>query len=273
MPRLRVLAGPSPSSMKPICANSNKAHVIKSSLFDGRVVVHIKGFPNADGNVLESDYFERADRQGITWSIQVQGRFLQDYSADDILFGNTFDRPLKLPWGTSAALKFMNFVDPTLEHDLMSSQPWALSPLIATMPNFTHTPVAAGVSPPPFPSSKSIGDDISHLASLPPSPRRDAKRPGSPQEGKKRRTHFAHAENRKAVHFGPGDVITTDFCYGFITFPALALCLPGGLSFDLTKYWDGQPVRFVCCERPRGGRSVADARVFWCVAIERVGDD
>jgi len=38
------------------------------------------------------------------------GRFLVPHSADDILFGNTFDRPLKLPWGTSAVLKFMKFV-------------------------------------------------------------------------------------------------------------------------------------------------------------------
>ena len=40
-----------------------------------------------------------------------QGRFLVPTSADDILFGNTFDRPLKLPWGTSAILKFMQYVD------------------------------------------------------------------------------------------------------------------------------------------------------------------
>lgn len=38
------------------------------------------------------------------------GRFLQPYTADDIMFGNTFDRALKLPWGTSAALKFMRYV-------------------------------------------------------------------------------------------------------------------------------------------------------------------
>lgn len=38
------------------------------------------------------------------------GRFLQPHTADDIMFGNTFDRALKLPWGTSAALKFMRYV-------------------------------------------------------------------------------------------------------------------------------------------------------------------
>ena len=67
------------------------------------------------------------------------------------MFGNTFDRPLKLPWGSGAALKFMqyvsdspslhshggcsdlssdfsscSFVDPTLEHALDSATPWAL---------------------------------------------------------------------------------------------------------------------------------------------------
>jgi hypothetical protein len=40
----------------------------------------------------------------------ITGRFLRPTSADDVLFGNTFDRPLKLPWGSSAALKFMQYV-------------------------------------------------------------------------------------------------------------------------------------------------------------------
>jgi len=35
------------------------------------------------------------------------GRFLQANTADDIMFGNTFDKRLKLPWGAGVALKFM----------------------------------------------------------------------------------------------------------------------------------------------------------------------
>ena len=70
-------------------------------------------------------------------------------------------------------------------------------------------------------------------------------------------------------------MITTDFCYGFINFsPSLSLQLPGGFSLDLEKYWDGQPVRFVCCERKgdfvEGGEPWG--RIFWCVAIEMVND-
>lgn len=59
-----------------------------------------------------------------------------------------------------------------------------------------------------------------------------------------------------------------DFCYGFLTFhPTLALNIPGGLSFDLMQYWDGQPVRFVCCERQHGSDTPL-GRLFWCVTIE-----
>ena len=40
---------------------------------------------------------------------------------------------------------------------------------------------------------------------------------------------------------------------------------------DLMRYWDGQPIYFVCCERnttkkTKAGRPLG--RVFWCVVIE-----
>lgn len=63
-----------------------------------------------------------------------------------------------------------------------------------------------------------------------------------------------------------------DFCYGFLTFhPTLSLNIPGGISFDLLQYWDGQPVRFVCCERKHGSDQPW-GRIFWCVTIELEDD-
>jgi hypothetical protein len=103
-----------------------------------------------------------------------------------------------------------------------------------------------------------------------------------------RRAFFSNAANRQSAVFGPQDIITTDFCYGFIEFsPSLALRLPGGLSFDLMRYWDGQPVKFVCCKRKSGvdGDGVGDGdgdgdgdgepwgRIFWCIAIEPYEDE
>jgi len=73
------------------------------------------------------------------------------------------------------------------------------------------------------------------------------------------------------TYFNRQDMISVDFCYGFLEFnPLLALKIPGGLSFDLMKYWDGQPVRFVCCERKKDGDSndMPWGRIFWSVVIE-----
>uniref|UniRef100_A0A8H7XQS9 Domain of unknown function at the cortex 1 domain-containing protein n=1 Tax=Psilocybe cubensis TaxID=181762 RepID=A0A8H7XQS9_PSICU len=168
-PRLRVLAGTSPSSMVPIThlVNTPHSHPIRSDLFEGELVAQIQSMTDEQGKVHESEYFKREDRGGVTWSIVVRGRFLVLYSADDILFGNTFDRPLKLPWGTSAVLKFMHYIDPTLKHDLTSStKPWALSPLISTMPHFMHTripPSSSSCMLPPFSANQSIQDRNSGL--------------------------------------------------------------------------------------------------------------
>jgi len=339
------MAGTSLESMVSITTlvNTNESHELSSDLFEGELVAFIKDFPDENGNIRESEYFSREDRQGITWSIQVRGRFLKPYSADDILFGNTFDRPLKLPWGTGAVLKFMNYVDPTLEHDLQSNtRPWALSPLVSTMPHFMHQRVQdKGSSLPPtgdeclapknktsdFPSTKSIEDSTPELyktvrgqspwsgssssassvassasyksnvtsgskksgsikkavKKVTPSKRKKAQRP-APEEmhfenATARRSYFSNAANRQKVVLGPSDIITTDFCYGFIEFsPTLSLRLPGGVSFDLMRYWDGQPVRFVCCERKdpadvQGEDDTPWGRIFWCVAIEQYEED
>ncbi|KAG5650490.1 hypothetical protein H0H81_012061 [Sphagnurus paluster] len=476
-PRLRVLAGTSaqPDALTPI----RTGHTVRlaSLRFEGELVVHIKGLDDGDGQgqgtSRSEEYFARPERVGVTWSIQVRGRFLQPVSADDVLFGNTFDRPLGLPWGSGAALKFMNYIDPTLEHDLTSqTKPWALSPLVATMPHLVHTRVPSyapssvassprsslsrSESPSPSPENnyhqadkqqeesigeedklndlltprKSTFDDLitprkSTFAVPPPPPlaRRndtitpanasthytyhtnaDATEPnrdldpdvdadtdtfppripisddtsqlhlarrgtgssgntsnassaslasassssssggsyasaassfrsgsgsslsvhsqsgsvseaGSGKNGKgggmkklaarvrkgkggrkkdeedgvaesralgletaaQRRAYFSSAAHRQEIVFGPQDVVTTDFCYGFLEFsPRLALRLPGGLSFDLMRYWDGQPVRFVCCERGpgsgAGGQEGVEGdpwgEVYWCVVIE-----
>lgn len=336
MPHLRVLAGPSPSSLVPISVNTGQPHTISSDLFDGQVVVHIKGLDDESTN--DDGYFTRPDRQGVTWSIQVQGHFLREYSADDILFGNTFDRPLKLPWGTSAVLRFMNYMDPTLTHDLQSTtKPWALSPLISTMPYFAHQRILHGELLPPFPSEESLVDDVSQLylavpaagstlspGTSSPSRFRDSsssprdtnglgsgsgsiRRSLSPSAGSdrsgtsnasstkhhsiqdelksletvaQRRAYFTSPEKRRQVAFGPSDLITTDFCHGFLSFAGQSggpqLDLPGGLSFDLGRYWDGQPVRFVCCERKEDGEAGSGepwGRPFWCVAIEMANEE
>ncbi|KAG6828176.1 hypothetical protein H0H92_008907 [Tricholoma furcatifolium] len=354
-PRLRVLAG-TKTTLTDITqlVNTTQSFPLVSDRFQGEVIVCIKDL-NATPNTHDYPYFDQPERQGITWSIQVRGRFLVPVSADDVLFGNIFDRPLWLPWGSNVALKFMKFVDPTLEHDLASqTRPWALSPLISTMPHFVHmrssydmdeTHGSNGTTenqisspfPPTLPliddtsqlhlaqkylssDSSSINSDRSDVGSTlslmstlsasgpslnpymgatylsPPETQRTRssikqkfrikgkgkkkERPGLDlPDAAKRRAYFASAAHRQDIVFGPEDILTTDFCYGFLEFsPSLILRLPGGITFDLMRYWDGQPVRFVCCERKRDGDDAKNddglpwGEVFWCVEIE-MGDD
>ncbi|KAG6884925.1 hypothetical protein C0992_005590 [Termitomyces sp. T32_za158] len=338
-PRLRVSAGTG-TILTPIThlVNTTNAFPLVSDRYEGEVVVCIKDCTCPEKDAY--DYFEHPERHGMTWSIQARGRFLQHISADDVLFGNTFDRPLKLPWGSEVALQFMSFIDPTLEHDITSqTQPWALSPLISMMPHFVHSrvgldnhdapPVALSIQKPTttiFPPKRPLSDDTSqlHLAlrgtsdsrgSLPygsalslsspdlaalnrkPKESRSAistvkeKLTGKRKDKKKerkglgladasqRRAHFARAAHRQEITFGPNDILTTDICYGFLNFsPSLALRLPGGLSFDLMRYWNGQPARFVCCARkPREPGSDEGGspwgQVFWTVVIEMVEDE
>ncbi|KAG9313564.1 hypothetical protein JVU11DRAFT_5891 [Chiua virens] len=341
MPRLRVLAGPTAEDLVPITdiVNTGQAYRIHSQHFEGKIAVYVKNFVDPTGQRLTSEYFEREDRKGITWSIQIQGRFLQPHLTDDILFGNIFEKRLKLPWGSGAALKFMHFIDPTLEHNLTCCKPWALSPLIATMPHFAHERIddLDGLQQcdiTRFPPPASISDDTSQLwmtstgttrqsqscAATPPSfsrtsfstawssssdtshgssqsslrdnvnytLRRSLERAHLRWRGTKRdmafrtpgerRSFFSNAQHRRDVVLGPRDLITTDFCYGYLEFsPTLGLRLPGGISFDLVRYWDKHPVRFICCERgkPSSGEDGVDpvGQVFWCVSFEEGDDD
>ncbi|KAI0346419.1 DUF1769-domain-containing protein [Trametopsis cervina] len=279
MTRLRIIAGPSLTNMTAIEPNSDIPLEIKSDGFEGQVAVYIKGLSDEGGHPSRSRYFDHPLRKGITWGIQFQGRFLQNHSGDDILFGNIFDHALKLPWGFGAALRFMKYVDPTLEENLQSrTRPWAFSPFLSTMPHIHHTRLEhTRHSPPPsFPAStEPIADDMARIRLRHSS---SSARQTIPHHRKQRKAHFKSPSKRKDVTLGPKDLITADFCHHFLEFgeDSIILRLPGGISIDLLRYWDGQPVRFVCAERAKPGENADGTpwgRIFFCVAIEKVPED
>lgn len=191
---------------------------------------------------------------------------------------------------------FGRFIDPTLEHDLKSTRPWALSPMVSTMPHFMHQRLHAACSSPlqsddmefesliqAFPPAEPIKDQTLELSKA----LRDKTSSSSSAPSKicfndaaARKSYFSSAAHRQAFVFGPSDVLTIDFCYGFLEFsPKLVLRIPGGLTFDLMHYWDGQMVQFVCCERkkPTNDQSADDGkpwgRVFWAISIEPYEDE
>ncbi|KAG0243457.1 hypothetical protein B0O80DRAFT_83680 [Mortierella sp. GBAus27b] len=145
--RLRVSAGPSadPKDLKPIPVNDDgHPMLIETSEFVGQIVVRIRGFDKTFGyaegqkedglkTVPESQWFSRPGADKNLSSVQISCRFKREWAGDQVIFGNQFERPLKLPPLSSIALKFVQFIDPGLKADIYCDKPWAFSPLIATM--------------------------------------------------------------------------------------------------------------------------------------------
>lgn len=69
------------------------------------------------------------------------------------------------------------------------------------------------------------------------------KEKGVPVEAGARKKWFLDEKHRKEWVFEKGRVYSTDFFNPFLDFNKFALKLPGGLSFKLMSYWDGQPLR------------------------------
>ena len=141
-PRLRVLISSTDSAYppsQPTHVNSARPTPLKTPSFEGEVSVWVKGYAGDLAGQDEGAYF--AGRGDMTYGIVVRGewgavlvyswptpspithqslrsrarscstpgRFLEPITADDLLFGNTFEHPIKnsLPWGTAIATKFI----------------------------------------------------------------------------------------------------------------------------------------------------------------------
>ncbi|KAG0225963.1 hypothetical protein BGW42_003980 [Actinomortierella wolfii] len=140
--RLRVSAGSSLQDLHVLNVNDD-AHPfsIDTPDFVGQICVRVNGLSKtmwyeqslAEDNftpVPESPWFEGNNNLSC---IQVSGRFKKEHRGDDIVWGNEFERPLKLPPFSSVAVKFGQYIDPGLQIDLYSDKPWAFSPLLTTM--------------------------------------------------------------------------------------------------------------------------------------------
>lgn len=300
-PRLRVSAGPSVDKLSLLRVNDEEhPMLINNEHFEGRIVVRIQDFtgvrPGKSGEndkesansvtALHSSYFDHGHAKGLTWSIQVQGRFKKNVSANDLVFGNKFDKPIrdKLPWGTSVALRAIGIIDPSLKHDVYCDEPWAFGPLLTSVsrinidrneekysgsgrgsqgdgtPSFDNWPA--------FPAGKDesdyVHDDTSVLLCKPDDSKAllaSVEEQGmadlstlsqlrDPKSAHTNRARFwANQSTRDAVEVLPQDIVTLDFCPAVpLDFNTLRVVLPytNGMGFDLQKYWDGQPVRYYC---------------------------
>ncbi|GAA5939255.1 hypothetical protein JCM1841_002934 [Sporobolomyces salmonicolor] len=262
-PRILCKAGPSLSSLQPVAVNES-ALPISSDVWEGSVSVRLKDYRGPKGHDGRKQPKEPFEKQGDTWSIAFEGRWKQDTDVDEILFGNVWQKPIRdyLPYGTSAALRFVRYVDPSLSCDLYADKPWALSPLFATLQSLSAQKVPADAPLPAFTPS-SFPEDLTPLLAGDPAAAA-ALHGAAPAQ---RRAHFADEAHRRGLAPLARDVLLRgDFSHGFLDFATLALALPGGLSFSLAKYWNGEPVVFSCQRR-------RDGETFFVVTFELLDDE
>ncbi|WVQ99751.1 hypothetical protein IAU59_006893 [Kwoniella sp. CBS 9459] len=278
-PRLRVLipskGGKGYPPTAPCPVNSAEPTPLVTDGFEGSIWVFVRGY-NGDNKAGDGEgYFK--EREGISYGIVVKGKFKQEFNADDVLFGNVFEKPIRdnLPWGTSIATKFMYFVDPTVEADIYADKPWALSPALATM---SHLSLSSSTS------SASTDDKVGHVTedtgewlednggdSLSYSDTDEKAQVSA------RRKWLAKKDNRRQILVPKDTVVGMEFCNGLLDFNTLSAQLPPpfSLSIPLLKYWDGQPVTYVCQDRPPAGQSPVgnSTSVHFSVAFEIVDEE
>ncbi|TPX39212.1 hypothetical protein SeMB42_g06406 [Synchytrium endobioticum] len=251
---------------------------VDGPLFVGHVCVRIKNFDGitADGSqpIRSSAYFGSKRR---LFSIQAQGRFKQEFTADDVQFGAEFDDKVSPPTGAWIAMKFANLIDPALAADLYADKPWLYSPMLCAM-NIMNVRKAPGPLPSPDTLAKAFeglsldkkqyhkGEVAIHSAKMTKHPTPidilgvwewggdhelkedsglllpiDEDSPFGPTNVSDRRKHFQKASHRKVICFKPDLVYNFEIFAPFMDFNTYDLSL--GINVNVLKYANYQPIR------------------------------
>lgn len=141
MPRLKVQVGSDRFHMEDCRLNDTEhPHEIETEHFVGRVLVRILDAPGAKPGEPGREYFEGRSRK---FCIQIEGRFKQRLSGNDVLFGTDFDRFVDFPKAPfNAGMRVAKYIDPCTFYELHpdSGRPYIMSPYIACMNTFCAWP-------------------------------------------------------------------------------------------------------------------------------------
>ncbi|KAF9290164.1 hypothetical protein BGZ68_007748 [Mortierella alpina] len=286
--RLRVSAGPSPDpkALKPITVNDDaNPLLIETDELIAQIVVRIRGLDKTLGyheaqkqdglkSLPDSPWFTKPGGDNNLSSVQISCRFKREWPGDQIVFGNQFEKPLRLPPFSSIALRFIQYIDPGLQADIYCDRPWAFSPLIATMNTVNVTGWHLDKATKQKVEQEGQNKDKEHLESeLPPWPspegdhiledtsllfNKESERKADDSGGKEvleeakvpaldrsaRRSYFAKPANLSNHRYRPDQVYGFDFFNPYLDFANFTLKVPG-FSVDITKYWDGQPLTYI----------------------------
>ncbi|ORX74593.1 hypothetical protein DL89DRAFT_264427, partial [Linderina pennispora] len=267
---LRVRAGPNTETMQNIDVNYEHTPL---RIRDARVQGLHQPTP-AIRHRPQPAYFANGFSRRALYSIQIVGQFLKSgLTADDIIFGNFFDRRLDLPPFSGLYEWFMKRMDRTLILDMKSDKPSACSPLLATVQKLStwktnqHGPPATSV---PEINTKilreiqpmeGVFDESGRVAEN--FPIKDHLN----TESKKRRQWFERTSHRQHWKIKPDDVYACDFYSPFIDVNNQCVRMPNSIVEPMPYFDPDTPLRYEC--RTRDGRHTFFAVQFELVPASR----
>ncbi|KAG0371118.1 hypothetical protein BC939DRAFT_454229 [Gamsiella multidivaricata] len=271
--RIRVSAGPDLQTLRPLNVNDDaNPMTIDTDEFVGHVVFRIKGLDQIHGYkegqqqdglevMKDSPWFDKAAEAGrggnLLSSMTIVGRFKREWPGEQVVFACVFDRPLNLPPLTSLAVKFFKAMDPGLRIDVQAPKPYYISPLLAAMntvnvskvcaaditTSTTATSLTTGSTSPAWLlfNGENLVEDTSMIVAVEEDVR---KRTKIAKNAGARQSYFAKAKHLSKHRFEKDHVYGLELFDAYMDCSRFTLKLPG-LSLDLYKYLNGQPITYV----------------------------
>ncbi|GAB7362766.1 hypothetical protein MBLNU230_g3071t1 [Neophaeotheca triangularis] len=236
--RLRVTAGPSydMETHKPVYVNTDTATYIENDFVKAKIKVRIRGYEGLPtGSKSHSPYFDDPIHGKDQYSLGFSFVPKQDLPCEGSVWGNDFDHPVRdrLPPGFNTAFRIVKeFIDPGLNCDAYSDQPWLYGPSLSCWFAFRIGEQVNDGDDFPAPDEHQVmqdGADGSGQAIR--------EKLGLPDNNEKRRKFFLDKRNREAFTFEQGRCYQGDFYNPYIDFSKFALKLPG-FSLGVLKYID-----------------------------------
>ncbi|KAL1990538.1 hypothetical protein VTN49DRAFT_6377 [Thermomyces lanuginosus] len=239
--RLKVTAGPEydTSTHQVVPVNSNKTIRFENQHATVNLCVRIQDYTGLPNNSPKtSTYFSHPLHERDQYSICFSFIPKHDVNADDLVFGNDFDRPIRdsLPPGFGTALSIVRWtLDPALDGDPYADKPYLYSPGVAT---FNYFRIGDKVDPGDIDKTLDLhsrvveeGADGTGMAI-----RSDLK---IPSDAAGRKKYFLNEDARKQFTFEKGRIYYVDFGNPYLGFNDFTLRLPG-FHLHVAKYIDAR---------------------------------
>ncbi|KAJ8069998.1 hypothetical protein OCU04_000402 [Sclerotinia nivalis] len=207
-----------------------------------------RGLPKSSPTT--SPYFDLPphDKNKDQYSIGFRFKPKKDINADDLVFGNDFDHPIRdrLPPGFNTAFRIVKWmVDPGLDGDVYADEPYLYGPAASS---FNVLYVGEG--------GEGDGEGVEDAGLMfeeggdeeGEEHRREC---GIPDGEAARKKYFLTEANRRDWDWEEGRTYGCDFFNAYLDFNNFALKLPG-FTMPIMKYWDGQGLRYVLKNRKTG---------------------